>query len=88
MYFNDQDEEKRLNLDRSVFDKITPLLQKYNLALAVNGACYKRELGILPRLVNEIYDNRKKDKKTKFKYEQKVVAINKILAQRGIKVDN
>jgi DNA polymerase elongation subunit (family B) len=88
MYFNDQDEEKRLKLDRSVIEKITPLLQKYNLALAVNGACYKRELGILPRLVNEIYDNRKKDKKMKFKYEQKIVAINKILAQRGIKVEN
>lgn len=87
-YFNDQDEAKRLKIDRSIIETITHILQKYNLTLSINGACYKKELGILPRLVNEIYDNRKKDKKMKFKYEQKIVAINKILAQRGIKVEN
>ncbi len=87
-YFNNQNEQERLKLDHKIIEEITPLLQKYNLALSVNGACYKRELGILPRLVNEIYDGRKKDKKKKFKYEQQAVLIGKILAERGIKVDN
>ena len=54
-----------------------------DLALTANGTCYRKDLqGIIPRLTNEIYDGRKKDKKTMFKYEQRSVDIPKILSER------
>lgn len=86
-YYNNDNEQERLKLSQDVLDKTSELLRKYNLSMCVNGVCFKKELGIIPRLVNEIYDNRKKDKKRMFKYEQMAVKIGTILAKRGIKVD-
>lgn len=88
-YFNDQNEQARLALPQEVWDNVTALLQKYNYALAINGAVFdKSHEGLIPRLVNEIYDNRKKDKKTMQKYEAQKVKIGEILSKRGINIHN
>lgn len=69
-YFNDQDEAKRLEMPLEVQEKLSELLKKHNLSIAVNGACFKcDQKGIIPQLVEEIYYGRKKDKKTMLKYE-------------------
>ena len=86
-YYNNDNEQERLTLDQNILDKTSELLRKYDLSMCVNGVCFKKELGIIPRLVNEIYDNRKKDKKEMFKYEQLAVRIGSILSERGIKVE-
>lgn len=88
-YFNDQNEQDRLKLPNEVWDNVSALLKKYNYALGINGAIFdKSHEGLIPRLVNEIYDNRKKDKKMMIKYEAQKVKIGEILSKRGIKVDN
>ena len=88
-YFNDQNEQARLALPQDVWDNVTALLQKYNYALAINGAVFdKSHEGLIPRLVNEIYDNRKKDKKIMQKYEAQKVKIGEILSKRGINIHN
>lgn len=88
-YFNNQNEQERLALPNDVWNNVTALLKKYNYALAINGAVFdKSHEGLIPRLVNEIYDNRKKDKKTMIKYESQKVKIGEILAKRGVKIDN
>lgn len=88
-YFNDQNEQDRLKLPQEVWDNVTALLQKYNYALGINGAVFdKSHEGLIPRLVNEIYDNRKKDKKTMQKYEAQKVNIGEILSKRGINIHN
>lgn len=86
-YYDNDNEQERLKLSQTVLDKTSELLKKYNLSMCVNGVCFRKELGIIPRLVNEIYDNRKKDKKEMFEYEQLTVKIGTILSERGIKVE-
>ena len=82
-YFNTQDEVSVLNIPEDVMKTVTELLQKYNLSMGINGALYKKDFfGIVPRLVNMIYDNRKKDKKSMIKYENQKVLIGSILANR------
>lgn len=86
-YYDNTNEQSRLQLDQSVIDKTSELLRKYDISMCVNGVCFRKKLGIIPRLVNEIYDNRKKDKKTMFKYEQLAVKIGSVLSERGVKVE-
>lgn len=90
--YNDQDEARVVSLYENNSDSanmLRELLKKYNLAMGINGALYKRDfLGIIPRLVNAIYDNRKKDKKMMIKYENQKVLIGDILSKRGVKVEN
>ena len=84
-YMSGQKDEDKLNLDPKILAQITTLLKKYNLSMALNGACFRRDKqGIIPRLVTEIYSNRKKDKKMKQRYESKKVLINKILTERHL----
>lgn len=82
-YFNDQDEGERLELSPEIWETVTTLLQKYNYSLGINGAIFSKEkLGIIPRLVQEIYNGRKKAKKTMFKYEQQKVLIKEIMKSK------
>ena len=82
-YFNSQDEDKILNLDTDVKKHVTELLQKYNLALGINGALFKKDKqGIIPELVWDIYTSRKADKKTMLKYEKQKEIIADILLKR------
>ena len=74
-YFNDEDEEKRLNLylkEKDIFNKYTQLLKKYHYSAGVNGAIFTQEkLGIIPQLVKMIYDDRKQQKNKMLEYKQK-----------------
>lgn len=83
----DQDEEQFLDLkdnNPEKFKKITELLQKYKLSLGINGALFDiSKKGLIPSLVTEIYNNRKKAKKTMNNYIAKSVMIKDILHKRG-----
>lgn len=83
----EQDEEQFLDLkDNNIekFKKITELLQKYKLSLGINGALFDiSKKGLIPSLVTEIYNNRKKAKKTMNNYIAKSVMIKDILHKRG-----
>lgn len=88
-YYNDQDETTKLSIPEDIREYTSELLQKYNVCLAPNGAVFSKDHeGIVPKLVNEIYDGRKKDKKTMIKYENRKVLIGEILSKRGIKITN
>lgn len=81
-YFINKSDQEILDIPETVWNEITPILVKYNLCLTSNGTCYKKDsVGIIPRLVNQIYDGRKLDKKEMFKYEQKVVEIEKTIEE-------
>lgn len=83
-YFNDQNEEARLKLDKNIWDTTTALLKEHNLSLAINGAVFnKNKLGIVPELVQEIYDSRKTAKKSMFLYERQKVIIKQILKEKS-----
>jgi DNA polymerase elongation subunit (family B) len=82
-YFNDQNEEARLNLKPEIWETTTALLKEHNLALGINGAVFsKNKLGMVPEMVQDIYDSRKKAKKTMFKYEQRKILIEKLLKEK------
>src|SRR5574344_83949 len=82
-YFNSQDEDKALDVSQDVWNKVTPLLQKYNYSMGINGALFdKSKEGIIPNLVWDIYTQRKKDKKTMLKYEKQKEIIQKIILAR------
>ena len=79
-YFNNQDESERFKITESEWDYIVSILERDNVSLGINGAVFdKSKLGIIPRLVKEIYDGRKQAKKVMFKYEQRKVLIKDIL---------
>ena len=81
-YFNDQDEGKRLELDKNIWAKTTELLQKYNYSLGINGAVFtKDKLGMIPKMIMDIYTARKVAKKEQFKYEQQKVLIKEIISK-------
>jgi DNA polymerase elongation subunit (family B) len=83
-FFNGQDEYKVLDLGDDVWDTVTGLLQKYNFALGINGAVFKKDkLGIIPDMVQEIYDSRKKAKNQMFAYEQRKILIERIIKERA-----
>lgn len=70
-YYNDQDENRLLNLDQSIKDKTRELLVKYNCSMGINGALFSNvHIGLIPKLVLDIYNGRKKDKKTMLKYDR------------------
>lgn len=82
-YFNDQDEEARLELSENIWNKTTELLKKNNVTLGINGAVFSKEkLGMIPEMVQEIYDKRKSDKNIEFQYQQRKVDIDHILKER------
>ena len=83
-HFNNQEEEKRLNLDESIWNRTTELLQEHNLALAINGAVFSKDnLGMIPEMVQEIYDSRKKAKRTMFDYEKQKLLIKTIIKEKN-----
>ena len=73
-FFNDEDEESRFRLyleKPEIFNKYTELAHKYNYCLGINGAVFKKDsIGIIPRLVKEIYAERKAQKKEMLKWKQ------------------
>jgi len=82
-YFNDQEESNRLTLEQNVWNETTRLLKEHNMALAINGAVFSRDkLGMIPEMVQDIYDSRKQAKKTSKAYEKRKVLIKHILKER------
>lgn len=79
-FFNDQDESKRFEITKNEWDYIKEIAKRDNVSIGINGAIFdKSKLGIIPRLVQEIYNGRKQAKKTMFKFEQRKVLIKDIL---------
>lgn len=79
-YYNNQDEGEKLHLDPRIKEATTKLLQKYNYSLGLNGAVYDRSyVGIVPEVIMDIYNNRKKAKKTMLQYESRHVDIQEAL---------
>jgi DNA polymerase elongation subunit (family B) len=82
-YFNDEDEDKRLEIPREILDKISAELREHNLCLGINGAAFKADsTGMVPSMIKEIYTKRKKAKQTQFEYEKKKILIKNLLKER------
>ena len=79
-YFNDQNELDRLNMTKEIWEATENSLKEHNISLGINGAAFhKDKLGMIPEMVQEIYNTRKQAKKTMFKYQQRKVLIKDIL---------
>ena len=71
-YFVD-DEDVLLRKVDEVIEKVTPLLEKYDYSAGINGSFYRRdEIGLIPRLIKQLYGERKSDKKEMFVHTQKI----------------
>jgi DNA polymerase elongation subunit (family B) len=82
-YFNDEDEDKRLEIPRDILDKVSDELREHNLCLGINGAVFKADSsGIVPNMIKEIYANRKKAKQTQFEYEKKKLLIKNLIKEK------
>jgi len=82
-HYNDQDEWNRFDLPQEEWAKTTALLKHHKLGLGINGAVFKTdEIGMVPAMVQEIYDSRKKAKKTMFLYERRKILISEILKEK------
>lgn len=78
--FNNQNESERFNITDEEFKYVKSILKRDNVTLGINGAVFRKdELGIIPRLVQEIYNSRKQAKKVMFKYEVRKVLIKDII---------
>jgi len=56
-----------------IIEKVTPVLEKYNVSAGINGSFYKRdEVGLIPQLIKQLYAERKSDKKQMFVHTQKI----------------
>lgn len=79
-YYNDQDETKLFEMSDDIKDRTKDLLNEHNLALSINGAVFdKSYLGVIPALVKNLYDDRKKDKAKMFEYENQKLKIQEVI---------
>lgn len=79
-----QDETLMLELDKDYQHHLQGLLEKYNMSMGINGALFRRDdVGLIPKLVSQIYFQRKKTKQKMLTCYNLVTEINKILAKRG-----
>lgn len=69
-----KDDEDYLIENLELFEeKVKPMLKKYNVSAGINGSFYQRDvIGLIPRLIKQLYAERKSDKKTMFKYTQMI----------------
>ena len=82
-FLGTQDELKILNLSDEEWGEIKRVSKKYNVSLGIGGAVYRKDIrGTIPKLVTEIYANRKIAKKLMFKYEQQAIDIKEELHKR------
>jgi len=79
-HFKNQNEDARiemLNTNKEFFNQYSSELKKHNISGAVTGACFKRDFkGIIPRLVESVYNDRKAKKKEMLHWKQQA-AIKK-----------
>jgi DNA polymerase elongation subunit (family B) len=82
-YYNSQDETSIINLSKDIKEVVTSLLQKYNIGLGINGACFKNDhVGIIPKTVRNIYLSRKDKQKLLKKNQSIQIKIDEILRHR------
>ena len=82
-HFNNQEESERFNISDDTWQKTKNLLNEHNMCLGINGAVFKKDkLGMVPFMVQEIYDGRKAAKKTMFKYQQRAILMQEILRSK------
>ena len=79
-HFKNQNEDDRvemLNSNKEFFNTYSSALKDHNISGAVTGACFKRDFkGIIPRLVESVYNDRKAKKKEMLHWKQQA-AIKK-----------
>lgn len=79
-YFNDEDEDSRLKIPEDIWSKVSSILKEHQMCLGINGAVFKSDsIGMVPKLIKEIYAERKDAKKTQFEYEKRKLLIKEIL---------
>lgn len=82
--FNDQNEADRFKIKDEQWDYIKSILKRDNVSLGINGAAFKKDkLGIIPETVQQIYNDRKKAKKTMFLYERQKLLIKEIIKTKN-----
>lgn len=87
-HFNNQDESARLDLPQEVWDRTSEALLKNNMCMGINGAVFKKhKLGMIPEMVLEIYNGRKKAKNKMLEFQQQKVNIKEILDKKKIDKD-
>jgi DNA polymerase elongation subunit (family B) len=70
------DEDLLINRVDELIEKVTPLLEKYNVSAGINGSFYRRdEVGLIPRLIKQLYAERKADKKQMFVHSQHIQTL-------------
>ncbi len=63
-YFNSQNEDNILAIAEEEFQNINKICEKYNVSCGINGSLFSKERqGVIPKLVQEIYNRRKSIKK-------------------------
>ena len=83
-YFID-DEDHIIGKEEELLREVTPLLEKYNLSAGINGSFYTKEYdGLIPRLIKQLYGERKSDKKEMFKYTQLKEKIKGIIQDKSL----
>lgn len=67
------------------YNKLTELLNKYNIACSLVGTCFSKEKkGIIPILIDDVFKKRKEAKKIMLSKEQELELIKAELSKRGI----
>jgi DNA polymerase elongation subunit (family B) len=65
--YNDQNEERLLKMNPLIKEEMSKKLKEHNISLGINGACFSQNAqGIIPRTVEQIYNERKRKKKEMF----------------------
>ncbi len=83
-YYNNEMEEKRFDIPNEIKEKLKELLNKYNYSMGINGAIFtKDKMGMVPEMVQDIYNTRQMDKKAMLKYEAKSIEIQEVLDSRS-----
>lgn len=86
-YFNDQDEGSRLDYPIEVWDNVSRLLKENKLSMGINGAIFSCEQeGIIPRLILEIYNERKATRVVESQYIDRKMLIEEILHEKRSQV--
>ncbi len=86
-YYNDEDEETKLEIPVDIKADISALLRENKMSLGINGAVFSGNgLGMIPELVQEIYKSRKQAKQTMFSYEKRKLLIKDIIDEKMHKV--
>lgn len=82
--YNDQNEERLLKMNPLIKEEMSKKLKEHNISLGINGACFSQNAqGIIPRTVEQIYNERKRKKKEMFKYEQLRIKIEQIQLKKS-----